>query len=340
MKSLDINERRESIKWAIVGLVNLKNSKSMKDMQKRNIALSKILKPFAHLHNITILMLSEYPFTNDVKKSFTKDIDGLGNIEYIDVSHTKSNNVTHFYSWMCRFFSLYMYDFIKHYDYYIRVDSDIYIKSISYDIFQWVESNQIEYAYGIRKIESHPYTIKTYPLFVEDYTLKCNVSSGFSEPSLSVAINFYNNFHIGKVGFFIRPDVYNFLKQSNHHEDNNRWGDSTIEAYSLRLFMNPDALQMIPNITYIHDSHHMTISTDIQRKYIISSGSIDVSRGGFFLKDRESPDKWKVNKLSSELTYQSSKMIEFLKTYKHNKNCCRYNIHELNTTTMHNVTLQ
>jgi hypothetical protein len=82
--------------------------------------------------------------------------------------------------------------------------------------------------------------------------------------SLATCFNFYNNWHIGKVQFFNRPDVMHFLKEVNRsgYIYSRRWGDSTIQAYAIRLFSNPSLLLQAPNFTYIHGSHgHKVIST-------------------------------------------------------------------------------
>lgn len=34
-----------------------------------------------------------------------------------------------------------------------------------------------------------------------------------------------------------------------------RWGDSTIQAYAVRIFMDPRDIVQVPNFTYIHGSH-------------------------------------------------------------------------------------
>jgi len=74
---------------------------------------------------------------------------------------------------------------------------------------------------------------------------------------LHYCFNFYNNFHIGKVSFFLRADVQHFLQSVNATGSilTHRWGDSTIQAYAVRTFMNPTAVQLIPNISYVHGSH-------------------------------------------------------------------------------------
>lgn len=44
---------------------------------------------------------------------------------------------------------------------------------------------------------------------------------------------------------------------------NHRWGDSTIQAYAVRLFMEPASIRQVPDFKYIHGSHGAigTVST-------------------------------------------------------------------------------
>eukprot|EP00602_Paraphysomonas_sp_CaronLab_P000267 CAMPEP_0185031918 /NCGR_PEP_ID=MMETSP1103-20130426/19639_1 /TAXON_ID=36769 /ORGANISM="Paraphysomonas bandaiensis, Strain Caron Lab Isolate" /LENGTH=237 /DNA_ID=CAMNT_0027567609 /DNA_START=495 /DNA_END=1208 /DNA_ORIENTATION=+ len=153
-----------------------------------------------------------------------------------------------------------MYDYIKDYDYYLRVDSDNVMQIApkrSYDLLGWVEQNQIEYGYIIRKFEPHQETRDTLPEFVRQYVDKCDVKPKIKYPSISILFNFYNNFHVGKVSFFNRPDVRHFLVATNTSGKlyQYRWGDSTIQAMAVRLFMDPKAVQRLPNISYRHISH-------------------------------------------------------------------------------------
>ena len=74
---------------------------------------------------------------------------------------------------------------------------------------------------------------------------------------MRVCFNFYNNFHIGRVDFFLRPDVQHYLRAANAsgHILSHRWGDSTIQAYAVRLFMSPSVIVQVPDFSYVHGSH-------------------------------------------------------------------------------------
>ena len=154
------------------------------------------------------------------------------------------------YKYMCKFFMLDMYKYLQDYDYYWRVDSDDFLEALTYDMFDWVERNDVEYGWAARKIEGHGPTRRTLPPWTANYINKCQVwPSALMDEPLGKCFNFYNNFHVGKVSFFRRPDVLHYLKAVNGSGgvDMHRWGDSTIQAYVVRLFMDPAKIRMIPD---------------------------------------------------------------------------------------------
>ncbi len=57
-----------------------------------------------------------------------------------------------------------------------------------------------------------------------------------------------------------------FLKATNESGRilSHRWGDSTIQAYAVRMFMDPPALLRIPNVTYVHGSHANMIVSSVE----------------------------------------------------------------------------
>lgn len=243
-------------KWAIIALAKPRSPRT----DDRNREIIKKIKPYSHLHDITILFFSELTFPSESLKNWEKDFKGIAKVRIINTSKHGFDSVERFgYKYMCKFFSLDVYQYLKNeYDYYIRCDTDCYYQELSYDIFQWAEDNNVGYGFALRKLEAHQPTKKTLPQWTAEYIKECSLepSAPMDEP-LSVCFNFYNNFHIGRVDFFLRPDVQHFLKAVNTsgHIQSHRWGDSTIQAYAVRLFMNPKEIIQLPNFSYIHGSH-------------------------------------------------------------------------------------
>lgn len=125
---------------------------------------------------------------------------------------------------MCKFFAIDMYDYLQAggYDYYMRCDTDCYLNpTLRYDILAWAESRNVGYGFAMRKLEAHKPTAETLPKWCAEYMQECNIAQAstaiaMKETPLQLCFNFYNNWHIGKVAFFLRPDVQHFLRAANN----------------------------------------------------------------------------------------------------------------------------
>lgn len=256
-------------KWAIVALT--KPDKKMMEIEYRNKALAKYLGPYSKKHDITVLFFGESAFPAPQVEAWKKQFQGVAEVQTIDTKHLGWRNkgsgnkpYRYGYEYMCKFFALDIYDYLKDYDYYLRCDTDCIIKELNYDIFEWAEKNHLGYGYAARKLEAHKPTRNTLPLWTDKYTKRCNIRpSALMDDALSLCFNFYNNFHIGRVSFFNSPEVRHYLEAVNAsgHILQNRWGDSTIQAYTVRLFMDPRQILYVPDFSYVHGSHDNRIIT-------------------------------------------------------------------------------
>jgi hypothetical protein len=254
-------QSRSAPAWAIVTLVN-KNT----DISARNQKLAKALRPFAHLHNISVLMFSEHSHHSTAIEKWRNAFKDLARVLTIDTSRNGFNGLPqrYGYKYMCKFFAIDVYEYLRGYDYYIRMDHDSHIQKLEYDILHWAESNKLEYGFALRKLEAHGPTKQTLPLWSSKYLQNCNIQPrAVMDEEFSTCFNFYNNFHIGSVHFFLRPDVQHYLNSANAsgHILSHRWGDSTIQAYAVRIFMDPARLFQVPEFVYVHQSHSAIVST-------------------------------------------------------------------------------
>lgn len=251
-------DRSRKVRWAIITLA--RPGRTDAEMKMRNENLIMKLKPYSHSHNITVIFFSELIFDDRVVADLEDDFKDVGSVRFIDTSANRYQGPESFgYKYMCKFFAVDVYEYLKNdYDYYMRCDTDCYLQELNYDILQWTVDNKVGYAFAMRKIEAHRETRVNLPFWTEKYMGKCDIRpTAVMDVPLSTCFNFYNNFHIGNVAFFTRPDVQHFLRAVNAsgHILSSRWGDSTIQAYAVRLFMNPAAIVQIPEFSYIHGSH-------------------------------------------------------------------------------------
>jgi hypothetical protein len=228
-----------------------------------------MLQPYSRQHNITVIFFTEkYLTLIQDTEYWTQYFKSVGYFQFINIESTAYYTPlpTYGYKWMCKFFTIDIYNYLSQYDYYMRIDTDIYVTKPKYDILKWMEINDIEYAYGLRKFDNHINTSKLLPLYVKDYISQCYTpNTPLSNPPIDTCINYYNNFHMAKISFFLRSDVYNFLSSIN--SSNNiilhRWGDSTIQAYAIRLYMNTSLVQPIKKFEYVHKSHRVVIRDEL-----------------------------------------------------------------------------
>lgn len=261
--------------WAIVCLVRAKDTLQN---SRRNEALANAILPFvSSSRSFTIQFFSEDNFPSKVISSWEKTFKGIGKVQLINVHdrgyNSEDGGKRFGYKWMCKFFTVDLYDYLRDFDYYLRIDSDNILSPVDYNIFEYTEQRKLEYAYVIRKLEPHQLTAESLPSFVQNYVAKCKVRIQIQQPPLGkeYIFNFYNNFHLGKVSFFNRPEVRHFLVAANSSLlYANRWGDSTIQAYAVRIFMSPPAVQQLPNVSYHHLSHGSAlVSSDPSKKTLI-----------------------------------------------------------------------
>ena len=71
---------------------------------------------------------------------------------------------------MCRFWSKEIYNYVKEYEYIMRLDDDgIIDQPIDYDIFQFMKTHNYSYGYIRRKKDPHELTKKTFVPFCLNY---------------------------------------------------------------------------------------------------------------------------------------------------------------------------
>ena len=253
------------VRWAITSLTLPGH-----DFARRNAKVASAMKPYAKAHSFTFIFFSESVFPQQDVESWKNVLGGIGEIKVVNTAsngfedHTEKGGRRYGYNYMCKFYAMDIYSYLGEYDYYMRLDTDAYLMPLQYDIWDWIYRNHVEYGYASRKIEAHVETVQTLPPWVTAYVRNQSIVPSVPYPSLSICMEFYNNFHIGKVSYFLRPEVQKFLHAV--HASGNimryRWGDSPIQAYAARLFMDPLRIRQLPMFQYVHEGHHVLLSTD------------------------------------------------------------------------------
>lgn len=253
--SANTNNPEKSVipKWAIIALVK---PDKVGEMSERNLAIVRNIGPYAKKHDITIIFFSELKFSMNFRENMLNTFSKFSGVRFIDTSSRQYRPPApekFGYKYMCKFFSVDVYEYLIEFDYYMRCDSDCYLRDLAYDALAWVEQRQAQYVFAMRKLEAHGPTKQTIPGWVKSYTAECQVQPrSLMDRPLDTCFNFYNNWHIGSVSFFNRPDVRYFLLSANSSGFilTHRWGDSTVQAYAVRLFADPSRLLQVIKDNY------------------------------------------------------------------------------------------
>lgn len=163
-------------RWAIIALVQTRPDKLL-DLRRRNTKLMNKIKPYANLHNITFIFFSESIFPSQFLIDWENYYKGIANVRIINTAKNGFNSRKRFgYEYMCKFFGVDVYQYLKDdYEYYMRCDTDCFIKEMEYDVFQWTKDQNVGYGFSMRKIEAHQPTRETISVWTEKYSIKCNL---------------------------------------------------------------------------------------------------------------------------------------------------------------------
>ena len=229
---------------------------------KRN---NKIYENFNKRYNYPLIIFhegnitgqqQEYVFRNsnkqeisfvDIKEEFTWPSE---------ITQIRDNRFNLGYRLMCRFHSFYIWEHLKNYDYVLRIDEDGFLEKLDYNIFEYMEDNNLDYTTCRFMEEYHSLTNNTLPQacekLLENWTVKdYNQDEDFWIP--------YTNLYAVKVSFFMQEKVQSFLKSlvSDQNFLMNRWGDAPVHGITLKAF--GANTEFIKDCIYEHGSHQCMV---------------------------------------------------------------------------------
>lgn len=160
------------------------------------------------------------------------------------------------YTIMCKFQMYYIWDYVKNYDYIIRVDEDLIIKNFNVKSIDKMYRKNIDFYYSKLIYESHVPTNNTLPPFLMKLFKTKNTK-------------FYNhlfpytNFYISNVKIWREKTINNKLKNlaETNNQITNRWGDLPVLGSFINHFeINSKRLY---SLVYFHDSHKLLIKNNM-----------------------------------------------------------------------------
>lgn len=190
---------------------------------------------------------------------------------------------------MCRFYTIQVFDILSDlgFDWVCRFDDDSILHSpIDYDIFSYMERNNLEYGYRVDSQEPHRLTegfsdaLHTYidgnniqPTFFDEHVWKPNFKDRLLNvfyQLLSIRLplmknhlqidgnydnwGYFNNFFISKLSFWKSDPIQHFL----HHFDRmgashiHYWNDLVLQSAAVQIFMDKKKVHKFEDWTYEH----------------------------------------------------------------------------------------
>ena len=89
------------------------------------------------LHNITIIVFSESVFPQSAVSKWRATFKDVARVKYVNTAKNGFDSPERYgYKYMCKFFALDLYEYLKDYDYYMRCDTDCYVNKLDFDILE------------------------------------------------------------------------------------------------------------------------------------------------------------------------------------------------------------
>ncbi len=159
---------------------------------------------------------------------------------------------------MCQFFFSEIRNYIKEYDWYMRLDDDSFIGSdINYNIFEYLENNNKVYGYVAEIPEWPPVVVGVDDFFIkiiEDYKLTPHFFDKLLDDKKYNLRHFYNNIEVAKLSYFEKDEVKLLTRLVN--ESGNiyrwRWGDNLLRTILLSITVDQKQIHKFEDFDYYH----------------------------------------------------------------------------------------
>lgn len=162
------------------------------------------------------------------------------------------------YKNMCYFWSINFLEYLKDYEYILRVDEDCLLQSIPTNIFETYKERNIMFSSPyFQGDDDFPVIVGMKKLFVT------YMKSNHLHPQKTDIRCPYTNVMIFKIQYFrnnsIVQNILHLIKSSNCIFSN-RWGDLPIWGHILTLLVDPSLYLEEKSISYLHGSHGRMIN--------------------------------------------------------------------------------
>ena len=271
------------MKCAIVGLVRGYDSwYRYKQLIERN---DRIHRYFNYKYNYPIIIFHEGNIKKKHQhklKSLTPNISFVEVTNFHDLPYVKHNifkriyrialkkvckitfpDSMNGYKNMCAFYAFKIYDYLKDFDYYWRLDEDgMLMKEISDNPFEVLKNSNAYYGYIYSGVDQHIQTLNTLMPYVKNYIKENNIKVKGNMDEINMD-NYGSNFMVTELSFWKQAEVQKFLEEVKRQNgvQQYRWGDANIQALALKMFCVQEKRIKLTGFHYYHASHHQMIET-------------------------------------------------------------------------------
>lgn len=173
-----------------------------------------------------------------------------------------SNAFTNGYKNMCYFWSVSFFDYLKDYEYVMRVDDDCILNKIPANIFETYKRENIVYASPSFQCGDDDGVTLGLQTFFQLMMMERSLSP-LTVPNTQNIMCPYTNVFVINMPYFLQSfdiiDMCNKLTQCGCNF-RNRWGDLPIHGYMLHCFVPREMYKEDKNISYYHGSHQSKVN--------------------------------------------------------------------------------
>lgn len=171
---------------------------------------------------------------------------------------SKTSDDTLGYKYMCMFHTYLSFQYLKKYDFCMRIDEDIFIHSkINDEFYDYIYKKKLKYIFYRKKFEYHDVTNRTLYNYVNRYYKKRKYIVDLYNKENALP-NFSTSFTIFNPAIFLKKKIHGFLKKIYYSNNiiKYRWGDHTLQGLALILFTNSNSWGHLKDIKLLHGSQY------------------------------------------------------------------------------------
>jgi hypothetical protein len=164
------------------------------------------------------------------------------------------------YKHMCHFWSIDFFEYLKDYDYVIRIDEDCFIESFDFNSLSELIDGDIKFISPYFQGQDEDYVIVGLEKLWNDFISDTGISPFMNFKDITCP---YTNFMMLNLKFFrdnnIIQDFLSYVEKS-HGIYSNRWGDLPIWGVILSTLTDKNLYKESKKIKYYHSSHNKKIN--------------------------------------------------------------------------------